>query len=80
MSLTLQLVPSLEKSTWIQLCEFSTTHTDCMKDLEVVIHPKLHLHHYVDYLFLFGGGGLIQIIVFSFSSLPEPSDVILHIN
>jgi len=23
-----------------------------MKDLGVIIHPKLHLHHYVDYLFL----------------------------
>jgi hypothetical protein len=52
-----------------------------MKDLGVIIHPKLHLHHYVDYLFLFGGGGgLIQTVAFSFSSLPDPSNVILLIN
>jgi hypothetical protein len=54
-----------------KLCNYLVTHSQCVKDLSVLLYCNLYFHQHIDYLLSLGLNmlGLIQYITSSFSTL-----------
>lgn len=56
-----------------KLCNRVTACTQCVKDLGILLHYKLHIHNHANYIYIYSQGlrilGSICCITFSFSTI-----------